>query len=80
MRDVNTARVFDHLMSSPSTPLALADLSNRGWEPLTPRPRRRLPWLVASAAAILIAIVGARDADEDVPEVGPVETSSGEAR
>ena len=77
---MNSARLVDHLMSSPSTPLAQADLSNRGWEPLTPRPRRRLPWLVASAAAILLAIVGARDVDEIVPEAGPVESSSGEAR
>ncbi|HEX7902176.1 MAG TPA: hypothetical protein VF950_30735 [Planctomycetota bacterium] len=77
---MDTVRIFDHLMSAPSAPLALADPSNRGWELLTPRPRRRLTWLLASAAGFLLVIAGARDVDEDVLEIMPRESVSGETR
>jgi hypothetical protein len=63
---VDTVRLLDHLLSTPSAPLALAREDVEGWESLR-RPRRASRWVLAVAGTLLLLAWGA-DVDVEPPE------------
>lgn len=62
--------MISHLLSGRQEPLALADASLKGWEPLMPI--RRLSRVWAAVACVLLLFSGTGDAD--VPEDPSVES------
>ena len=58
LTDMTRVRLIDHLLTEPSTPLALAERTDEGWEPLHPPPPRGL---LASVAEVLFAMFGAAE-------------------